>query len=113
MDIRQSKLWGKYLEALGWRSEELSPGYFAFARKIPFFGAIAKIPRAPLPIPFKEISSFAQKNNVFLLKIEPTVETGEKRVESILSLLKTNGFSLDRWSLSPTRTIKIDLTKGE
>lgn len=113
MDIRQSALWGKYLEGLGWQSEELSPGYFAFARKIPFFGAVAKIPRAPLPIPFKEIESFTQKHNAFLLKLEPVVETNEKRIENIQSLLKTNGFWKDRWSLSPTRTIKIDLTKSE
>ncbi len=113
MDIRQSTLWSKYLEELGWQSEQLSPNYFAFARKIPFFGAVAKIPRSPLPIPFKEVEVFIQKNNVFLLKLEPVIETGERRIESILSLLKSNGFSPDRWSLSPILTIKIDLTKSE
>ena len=113
MDIRQSTLWSKYLEELGWQSEQLSPNYFAFARKIPFFGAVAKIPRAPLPIPFKEVEAFIQKNNVFLLKLEPVIETNERRMESILSLLKSNGFSPDRWSLSPILTIKIDLTKSE
>jgi lipid II:glycine glycyltransferase (peptidoglycan interpeptide bridge formation enzyme) len=112
-DSRETGLWEKYLEELGWTSEQLSPNYFAFAKKIPLFGAVAKIPRAPLPVPFKEIEAFIQKHNVFLLKLEPAVESSEKRLENIVSLFKTNGFSRDKWALSPTRTIKIDLTKNE
>jgi lipid II:glycine glycyltransferase (peptidoglycan interpeptide bridge formation enzyme) len=113
VDIRQTNLWAKYLEDLGWTSEQLSRNYFVYFRKIPFFGAVAKIPRAPFPIPFKKIQSFVKNNNIFLLKLEPVIEGGGEALENILTLLKINGFSRDRWALSPTRTIKIDLTKGE
>lgn len=112
-DIRQSSLWAKYLVELGWQEEELKPDYFIYLRKIPFLGTVAKIPRAPLPIPFKQIEEAAKNHNVFFAKLEPTLETEEKRVENILSLLKSGGFIKDRWSLSPTRTIQIDLTKDE
>ena len=112
-DVRQSDLWGKYLEELGWQTAQLIPGYFAYSRKIPFLGTIVKIPRAVFPIPFKEIEGLIQKANVFLLKLEPSIETSVERLENILSLIHNNGFALDRWSLSPTRTIKIDLKKSE
>ncbi|MCH7541167.1 peptidoglycan bridge formation glycyltransferase FemA/FemB family protein [Patescibacteria group bacterium] len=113
MDVRQSNLWAKYLEELGWRSSELRRGYFAYFRKIPLLGTLIKIPRAPLPIPLKEIEALAQNQNSFFLKIEPTVETNENSAKSILSLLNNYGFTQDRWALSPTRTIKINLTKSE
>ena len=37
----------------------------------------------------------------------------KKTWKKILSLIKRAGFAKDRWSLSPTRTIQIDLTKSE
>ena len=113
MDIRQSKLWAKYLQELGWQTIPISPIYQMYLRKIPFFGATAKLPKLKLPIPFKEIDRVAAENNIFMLKIEPEIEEGEERNESVVSLLKANGFQKDHWALSPTRTIQIDLTKVE
>lgn len=113
MDIRQSELWAKYLESFGWKSEKISSGCFAYIRKLPFLGTIMKIPRCPLPLPLKQINRLAQKNNTIFAKIEPEIETNNSHREKILSLLKTSGFSKDSWSLNPTRTIHIDLTKSE
>ncbi|OGY21282.1 MAG: hypothetical protein A2113_00110 [Candidatus Woykebacteria bacterium GWA1_44_8] len=113
MDIRQSKLWSKYLQELGWTFEKLTSDSFAYTRKIPFLGAVIKIPRLPLPIPFKKIEEVAVVQNAFLVKLEPKIETKETDTDKILSLLKENGFTKDRWSLNPTTTIQIDLTKSE
>ncbi|MDP2721079.1 MAG: peptidoglycan bridge formation glycyltransferase FemA/FemB family protein [bacterium] len=113
MDIRQSDLWAKYLQELGWQTIPISPLFQIYLRKVPFFGATAKLPKLRLPIPFKEIGRVAAENNIFMLKLEPDIEAGEERNESVVSLLKANGFQKDRWALSPTRTIQIDLTKSE
>jgi len=113
MDIRQSNLWAKYLEELGWQTVELPPNFFVYLKKIPFLGATIKIPRAALPIPFKEIGRLASSKNAFFVKLEPSIETSESNVSSVLSLLNTNGYTNERWALNPLRTIQIDLTKSE
>jgi lipid II:glycine glycyltransferase (peptidoglycan interpeptide bridge formation enzyme) len=113
MDIRQSSLWAKYLEELGWQAYQLTSDSFAFSKKIPFFGTIIKIPRVPLPLPLKQIEILASEKDVFLIKLEPLIESGEPNLGNVLSLLKTGGYLQDRWALSPTRTIQIDLTQSE
>jgi len=113
VDIRQSELWGKYLQQFGWQTVELNSNCFAYLKKIPFLGATIKIPRADLPIPFKEIDALAWEKNAFFVKIEPAVETADRGAEKIATLLRTNGFRQDRWALNPTTTIQIDLTKSE
>ena len=112
-DIRQSDLWGKYLEELGWQSHQLTSTSFAYSKKIPLIGTIMKIPRVSLPIPLKQIEDLTKKINPFFTKLEPSIETNENNLEKIFNLLKKVGFEKDRWSLSPTTTIKIDLTKSE
>ena len=113
LDVRQSSLWGKYLEELSWQAIELKNGYFAFVRNLPLLGSTIKIPRAALPIPFKEIDGIAGKYNAFLVKLEPSIERAGQHSAAIRQLLGANGFSFDRWALCPTRTIQIDLTKSE
>lgn len=113
MDIRQSDLWAKYLEELGWQAGKLSPDLYIYLRKIPFFGYTAKIPKVSLPIPFKEIDRLAAEKNIFMVKLEPTIETSDPHAENLAELLNSNGYNSDRWSLSPTKTIQIDLTKPE
>ncbi|MEX0622126.1 MAG: peptidoglycan bridge formation glycyltransferase FemA/FemB family protein [Candidatus Woykebacteria bacterium] len=113
MDIRQSSLWAKYLEELGWQTHPLTPTSFAYSKKIPVMGTIVKIPRVPLPLPLKQIDAVVKENNVFFVKLEPAIETKQSKLDNILSLIENSGFRGDRWPLSPTRTIKIDLTKSE
>lgn len=113
MDIRQSSLWGKYLEELGWHSHQLTSTSFAYSKKIPLIGTIVKIPRISFPIPLKQIESLVKEIDPFFTKLEPSIQTNEKNLEKILALIKRSGFTKDNWSLSPTRTIQIDLTKSE
>ncbi|OGY24118.1 MAG: hypothetical protein A2172_01070 [Candidatus Woykebacteria bacterium RBG_13_40_15] len=113
MDIRQSKLWAAYLERLGWESIKLHNNFFAYGRKIPFFGSVIKIPRLPLPIPIKEIDGLAKNKTAFMVKIEPMIEKDDTKACKLQSSLKDAGFLFDRWALNPTATIQIDLTKSE
>ena len=112
-DIRQSNLWAKYLEGLGWQAHLLTSNSFAYSKKIPLLGRVVKIPRVTLPLPLKQIDAIAAENDVFFIKLEPAIQTNEANLGNILSLLKNSGLRGDRWPLSPTRTIKIDLTKSE
>ena len=112
-DVRQSDLWVKYLEELGWQAHVLTSNSLAYSKKIPLLGKVVKIPRVPLPLPLKQIGTLAKEPDVFFIKLEPAIQTNESNLGNILSLLKNSGFRGDRWPLSPTRTIKIDLTKSE
>ncbi len=112
-DIRQSGLWGNYLEELGWVSHKLTSTSFAYSKKVPLIGTIMKIPRIALPIPLKQIEDLTKKIDPFFTKLEPSIQTNEKNLEKILALLKNSGFAKDNWSLSPTKTIQIDLKKSE
>jgi len=113
MDIRQSDLWAKYLEELGWETEKLTSDISAYTRRIPFFGKTVKIPRAQLPLPLSQINKLLQGNDAFLVKLDPAIETNTPNLGSILNLLKKAGFAKDNWSLTPTKTVLLDLTKSE
>ncbi|OGY26624.1 MAG: hypothetical protein A2Z24_02275 [Candidatus Woykebacteria bacterium RBG_16_44_10] len=113
VDIRQSDLWAKYLQELGWQAEKLNPNLFAYVKKIPIFGSLIKVPRVPLPLPFKEIDQLAASENAIFVKFEPAIEMKDPAANKTLSLLKAHGFWQERWSLSPTKTIFVDLTKSE
>src|SRR4030067_1512068 len=108
MDLRQSDLWAKYLEELGWQVHALTSNSFAYSKKVPLLGKVVKIPRVTLPLPLKQIETLVAQGAIFFVKIEPTIETNEANLENIFSLLKNSGFTHDRWPLSPTRTIKVD-----
>jgi lipid II:glycine glycyltransferase (peptidoglycan interpeptide bridge formation enzyme) len=111
--IRQSDFWAKYLQELGWQAKRLDSNLFAYVKKIPFLGSLIKIPRAPLPLPFKKIDELASSENAIFVKLEPAIETKNITAASTLNLLKGYGFAQDRWSLNPTKTIVVDLTKSE
>lgn len=113
MDIRQNEAWAKYLTQLGWQPENLPLNRFAYVKRIPLLGSIVKIPRLPLPIPFKEIDSVARKHKAIFVKLEPEIETKNPYAKEPLKLFKERGFSSDKWSLNPTKTIQLDLTNSE
>jgi len=113
VDIRQSSLWARYLEEFGWSSEKISTESFAYIKKVPFLGSLIKIPRLPVPVPFKKIDSIAKKHNAVFVKLEPEIETTDSSSKKILGLLQDNGFRKDGWALNSTKTFNIDLTKNE
>jgi lipid II:glycine glycyltransferase (peptidoglycan interpeptide bridge formation enzyme) len=108
MDVRQSKFWQTYLEKLGWKTIPLG-SQNAYVRKIPF-GSIIKIPRFDPPIPFSQIDKIAKEEGAFFVKIEPN----RKLSDSVLQeKLKSNGFTTEKWSLQPTKSITIDLSQDK
>jgi len=113
VDIRQSQSWSKYLAELGWLAESLPLNRFAYVKPVPLLGSIIKIPRCPLPIPFKEIDAVAKKHKAIFVKIEPEIETSNPHTGEFLKLLKNKGFVKDSWSLNPTKTIQINLAGSE
>lgn len=113
MDIRQSESWGNYLENLGWKSEKISSQLFAYVRPVPILGSIIKVPRCPLPIPFKEIDRIAHKHNAAFVKLEPEIETNKPSTKKLLRLLKNEGYKNSSWSLNPLKTLKVNLGKSE
>jgi len=105
-DLRQSDGWAEYLESQGWLVEKLG-GTKVFIRKIPPFGAVAKIQR-PAEIPaVAEIDRIARKNHALFVKIEPL------STASNFELLTNHGFVRDSSPNLATKTVILDLTKSE
>lgn len=112
-DIRQSSQWAYFMEELGWdvaRIKGSGKEHFVYLKKIPLFGKILKAPRLSLPLPFSEIDQFSREKNIFFSKIEPNTAQPNSQ---ILTDLKSAGYSSDRWSLHPTKTIILDLRKSD
>ncbi|MDP2670886.1 MAG: peptidoglycan bridge formation glycyltransferase FemA/FemB family protein [bacterium] len=109
MDIHQSSLWAKYMEALGWQTVDLKPGY-AYIRKLPLLGSIVKIPKASSEIDLVLVNEVSEKNKAIFTKIEPVGEVGDQKLSN--SLVKA-GFEADNWSLQPTKTLVVDLKAPE
>ena len=105
-DLRQSDGWAEYLESQGWLVEKLG-GTKVFIRKIPPFGAVAKIQR-PAKIPVvAEIDRIARENHALFVKIEPL------STASNFELLTNHGFVRDSSPNLATKTVILDLTKSE
>lgn len=107
MDARQTPMWGKYLESIGWQSKMIGRTQ-VMIRKFPFMNiSLIKIQHAFGPYPFKEIDTLARKKKALIVLIEPhTVGFDEK-------YFKNNGYIKSKMLLASTATIKIDLTKSE
>src|SRR3989337_694177 len=96
-DLRQSDGWAEYLESQGWLVEKLG-NTKVFIRKIPPFGAVAKIQR-PVEIPtVAEIDRLAKKHRVLFVKIEPLSTVNNQQIarfgeaEPSYELLTNHGF---------------------
>jgi lipid II:glycine glycyltransferase (peptidoglycan interpeptide bridge formation enzyme) len=112
-DLRQSPYWANYMEELGWEVVRLgskSKEQFLYLRKVPFFGKLLKAPRLEKPLPLSEIDSLAKEEKVFFAKVEPNALKKDLLTKTELGNFN---FSLDKWSLHPTKTILIDLRKSE
>jgi len=112
VDIRQTPLWSKYLKDLGWTAEKLSFGY-TYSKTVPLLGSTVKIPRAKLPVDFYSLENFIKKTNAFMVKIEPDVLVDNPKSAELIDLFEENGFHRDGWTLNPSKTIQIDLTRSQ
>lgn len=110
-DVHQSPEYGKYMEKIGWityKIEDPKNRIQIFIKKV-WPGAIAKIQRVDLPIPWEAIHKILKKHRVFMCKIEPM--NSDLRIMN--SDLRKLGFRLDGWPLLGTKTLRVDLSPGE
>jgi lipid II:glycine glycyltransferase (peptidoglycan interpeptide bridge formation enzyme) len=103
MDIRQTKGWGDYLKAIGWKVKEVD-GIQIFIKKIPLFNlSFIKVQRQKNPIPFKKIDKLAKEYKSLMVLVEPSLEDYNDQ-----QFLK-NGYLRTIQPVVHTATIQIDL----
>ncbi len=111
-DLRQSPLWAQYLEKLGWEAKEIKN--YIYIKNLSFFGSILKAPKIDLPLPFSQIDIIAKENKALFVKIEPNFPINNTgNYKKIYAPLKRNQYSQDKWALTNTKTIQIDLKVSE
>jgi lipid II:glycine glycyltransferase (peptidoglycan interpeptide bridge formation enzyme) len=103
-DLRQSPSYAKFMESIGWGVVEIG-SVILYIKKLTLFGVIVRIPRANLPLPLEEIDQLARKKRVMLVKIEPNLVVNNDDAPTI------RGFHKDSFSILPTKTVWIDLTR--
>lgn len=105
MDIRQSKEWGDYLSAIGWKIEKIN-GNQAFIHPLPFLKySIIKIQHPKNPLSFSKIDLLAKRHKALFVILEP-----ESR-GFVEQDFWQNGYQKNKTSLTHTNTIYIDLKK--
>ena len=134
-DLHQSPLWAQYLEKLGWEAKEIKNSKFnpfdqlrvdpeqsrrikiqnyIYIKNLSFFGSILKAPKINPPIPFSKIDTIAKKNNALFVKIEPNFPINNTgNYKKIYGLLKRDRYTQDKWALTNTKTIQINLRLPE
>ncbi len=114
MDLRQTEKYGNYMEeGLGWKVVEINDNrqrIQIFIRSLGVFGAIAKIQRVGWPIPWRDINIILKENKVWMCKIEPDIEIGNKDFQNVIKDLGENRFKQDKWPLSASKTICLNLS---
>lgn len=106
-DIRQSKQWVDYMQAIGWRVEKVGQ-INLFIKKFPLLPfSMIKVQHQKGKIDFKKIDEIAKKNKTLAIIIEPHNSNFEK------SQFKSNGFADSKLLYAHSKTYKIDLTQSE
>ncbi len=104
VDIRQSQQWANYLTLLGWHIETINSVYIAI-KPLGFWGSVIKINRAPILPEITALEKLAQKYKAWQITLEPDLCFPLQDLNKLTSL----GFVMDRWPLSPSKTIFINL----
>ena len=104
MDIRQSPIYGHFMEKIGWRMEQVGK-WQAFIKQFLFLGSFIKIQRIKKPIPFAEIEELAKKYRAFKVAIEPD----NPLEESLEKEFYEHGYRINNSPFLPTKTLKVDL----
>jgi len=105
--LKQTNLWEKYLNSIGWKSFRLKNSTLVVYRITPI-GNFGKIQR-PVNLSnedFIEIEFLCKSHKISFLKIEPALSQN-------LDVLITNNFTTSNIPLGPTCTMEIDLTLSE
>lgn len=99
-DIRHSPEWAEYMKRTGWTVEKVQ-NVQIFIRKFWIFGAVTKIQRVRLPLPWDELNKTLKKYRVLFTILEPMNGNFEE--------LKKHGFKKEKDAFRATRTIRVDL----
>lgn len=111
-DIRQSPVFAKYMQGLGWQAEKIDSN-FIYLRKFPLLGVFAKMPRPNLPLNINNIAKFKKIHKIFKLKISPFLETEDKNYQKLKNGLFKHNFKIDNFPFNPTTNYLIYLSKAE
>ena len=111
MEIQQSPLYKKYIEALHWDVISLD-GVNMWIKKIPFLGTLAKIQR-PTTLPYlPQLIPLLKKHHVTRVAVEPTLDTNPEQYQQYIKSL-SKFFYIHKEPFLPTKTICVDLTPSE
>ncbi|MFH0749318.1 MAG: peptidoglycan bridge formation glycyltransferase FemA/FemB family protein [Candidatus Gottesmanbacteria bacterium] len=111
MDLQQSPLYKKYIQALHWDVVNLD-GVNMWMKKIPFLGTMAKIQR-PDTLPYlPKLIPLLRKHHVQRVAVEPTLNTDPKLYQNYVTGL-SKFFTVHKEPFLPTKTICVDLTVPE
>lgn len=106
--IRQSNLFAKYMQSLGWQAEKLD-SHFVYIRHFPILGNFAKIPHPELPINISKILEFKKTRKIFRFKISPLLPDTDKNYNLYRKKFLNAGFKIEHSPFNPTTNYLIDL----
>src|SRR3990167_3916393 len=107
-DIRQSSLYARFMDSLGWEVKKIGESY-AYIRRFPIIGSFIKIQRIRLTIPFDKIENIRKKYRAFKTQVAPGVLIDNALEKEFLK----HGYRADHSPNIPTKTIHIDLEPTE
>lgn len=108
MELQQSPLYQKYIEALHWHCASIN-GSIVFYRRIPLLGTLAKIQR-PEHLPYlPKLIMKLKELHVTQLSVEPKEDVSQEKFNGYLSTL-SKFFHIITSPFIPTKTIVIDIT---
>lgn len=111
MELQQSPLYAKYIQALGWSVFSLD-GARMFYKQIPLMGGLLKIQRPKkLPSAIKLIQ-IIKKKNIRTVAIDPDVRQNLTKYKHWCKRVGTYA-RVSRSEYMPTKTILVDLTPTE
>lgn len=111
MEIQQSSLYRRYLQALGWRILPIEKTYLVI-RHFPFIGTIAKLQRSNKLPSLSTLTKLIHTHHIRTLAVEPSYTIDQKtfslwtnKVAHIVGINKTPNLA--------TKTLRVDLLKPE
>ncbi len=107
-DLRQTKEYAKYMEMLGWQAvklnNELRSTNYAYVKKIPLLGNIAKLQRPSGKLEPRVLDEFARKHKLAVFYIELS--------HNHLAIQPSSHFQPAKSSFLPSKTIHINLLQS-
>jgi lipid II:glycine glycyltransferase (peptidoglycan interpeptide bridge formation enzyme) len=108
MELQQSPLYQKYIEALHWNVADVE-GSAIFYRRIPLLGTLAKLQR-PTRLPYlPKLIMTLKKLKVSQISVEPKEDVSQEEFSRYISIL-SKFFHIITSPFIPTKTIIVDIS---